>query len=191
MLATLNKRQAEIIQATIDLVAENGLTGTTISQIAKRAHASPGIIYHYFETKDDIIHLVYETITAEYVAVMMAGFPAEAPWQARLKHIWLKTYTYFVENPHKATFHEQYKHSAYYTEGTERGADALYQPLVDSFIQETIQGNIRNLPFPALYTLSIGVALNIAKHQIAGVLEPDEAMLASLAEASCRALAIV
>lgn len=191
MLTTLSKRQTEIIQATIELVAENGLTGTTISQIAKRAKASPGIIYHYFETKDDIIHSVYETITAEYVAVLMDDFPAAAPWEERLKHIWLKTYTYFVENPHKATFHEQYKHSAYYAQGAELGTDALYQPLVDSFVQETEKGNIRQLPFPALYTLSVGVALNIAKHQIAGVLEPNDAMLESLAEASCRALAIV
>jgi TetR/AcrR family fatty acid metabolism transcriptional regulator len=52
----LTNRRTIILQATLDLVAEYGLLNTTISLIARQAKSSPGIIYHYFESKNDIIH---------------------------------------------------------------------------------------------------------------------------------------
>ena len=47
-----DKRTA-ILQATLRLISENGFHGTAMSKVAKEAGVSAGIIYHYFDSKDD------------------------------------------------------------------------------------------------------------------------------------------
>ncbi|WP_404399331.1 transcriptional regulator BetI [Idiomarina seosinensis] len=48
-------RRQQLIDATIDVVAEVGLKSTTISAIAKKAGLSSGIISHYFGGKQALI----------------------------------------------------------------------------------------------------------------------------------------
>ncbi|MFT6328809.1 MAG: TetR/AcrR family bet gene transcriptional repressor [Bermanella sp.] len=48
-------RRQQLIDATIDVVAEVGLKGATINLIAKRAGMSSGIISHYFGSKQALI----------------------------------------------------------------------------------------------------------------------------------------
>ncbi len=44
-----------IMGAALELFAENGFHGTSISQIAKKAGISKGLTYNYFESKKDIL----------------------------------------------------------------------------------------------------------------------------------------
>lgn len=48
------KRQL-IMDVALELFAENGFHATSISQIAKKAKISKGLIYNYFESKNDIL----------------------------------------------------------------------------------------------------------------------------------------
>lgn len=48
-------RRQQLIEATIDSVAEVGLRATTINSISKKAGLSSGIISHYFGTKQGLI----------------------------------------------------------------------------------------------------------------------------------------
>lgn len=44
-----------IMQAALELFGHNGYQGTSISQIAKEAGVSKGLIYNYFESKEDLL----------------------------------------------------------------------------------------------------------------------------------------
>lgn len=44
-----------ILNIALELFAENGFNATSISQIAKKAKISKGLIYNYFESKNDIL----------------------------------------------------------------------------------------------------------------------------------------
>ena len=59
----MDKRTA-ILQATFDLVAERGFHQTPMSLVAKRSGVSAGIIYHYFDNKEDLIRQLYWHIKA-------------------------------------------------------------------------------------------------------------------------------
>jgi len=48
-------RRQQLIDATIESVAELGLQGTTINSISKKAGLSSGIISHYFGGKQGLI----------------------------------------------------------------------------------------------------------------------------------------
>ena len=48
-------RRQQLIDATIESVAQRGLQGTTINTISKNAGLSSGIISHYFGGKQGLI----------------------------------------------------------------------------------------------------------------------------------------
>lgn len=52
----IRKQKKELIlESALELFAENGFHGTSISQIAKKAGISKGLIYNYFESKNEIL----------------------------------------------------------------------------------------------------------------------------------------
>lgn len=187
-MTTVTDRPAIIRQATLDLIAEHGLLNTTIALIARQAKSSPGIIYHYFESKNDIIHSLYQVILQQYTEALMADDPLSQDWCERLKRIWLSTFHYFVAHPKHASFLEQYKNSAYvqYTQSIE--SDENLSPLIQAIRADIEKGLIKNMPFDVIYTLTVDVAKSLAKLQIAGIIQLDEVMLDDIAAASCRAL---
>lgn len=52
-------RRASLIAATQSLVAEGGPQAATVRAIAARAGVTPGLIRHYFRTKDDLTRAAY------------------------------------------------------------------------------------------------------------------------------------
>ncbi|WP_282608675.1 TetR family transcriptional regulator C-terminal domain-containing protein [Pelagibius sp. Alg239-R121] len=52
-------RRQDLINATLDCIAENGLQGATVRQIALRAGVTAGLIRYYFPGKDELVHAAY------------------------------------------------------------------------------------------------------------------------------------
>jgi betaine-aldehyde dehydrogenase len=63
-------RRAQLIEVTIDSLAEVGFVGTTLAEIAGRAGVSPGLVAHYFGEKDGLLEAAFRTL-ARVVAVRM------------------------------------------------------------------------------------------------------------------------
>lgn len=59
------ERYDTLIDATYRCVAQNGLEGTTIRDIAEFAGITFGLIRHYFRNKEELIEATYTTITAD------------------------------------------------------------------------------------------------------------------------------
>ena len=56
------RRRQDLIEATLDCVAERGLAGATVRAIALRAGVTAGLIRHYFPGKEDLLQAAYATI---------------------------------------------------------------------------------------------------------------------------------
>ena len=63
-------RRAQLIEVTIDSLADVGYVGTTLAQIARRAGVSPGLVAHYFGDKDRLFESAFRSL-ARVVAVRM------------------------------------------------------------------------------------------------------------------------
>jgi len=50
-----NKSRELILAASLELFAQQGFHGTTISQIAGKAKISKGLLYNYFDSKEDLL----------------------------------------------------------------------------------------------------------------------------------------
>ncbi len=73
-------RRAQLIEVTIDSLADVGYVGTTLAQIARRAGVSPGLVAHYFGDKDGLLEAAFRTLargiaTRVRAALALAGTP--------------------------------------------------------------------------------------------------------------------
>ena len=55
-------RRQQLIEVTIDSLAEVGYVGSTLAQIAQRAGVSPGLVAHYFGDKDGLLEATFRTL---------------------------------------------------------------------------------------------------------------------------------
>lgn len=55
-------RREAMIAAALDLIAEGGIAAATVRAIADRADVTPGLIRHYFKTKEDLTRAAYQSV---------------------------------------------------------------------------------------------------------------------------------
>ncbi len=55
-------RRRQLVEVTIDSLAELGFVGTTLAQIASRAEVSPGLVAHYFGDKDGLLDAAFRAL---------------------------------------------------------------------------------------------------------------------------------
>src|SRR5579872_1942093 len=55
-------RRQQLIEVTIDSLAEVGYVGSTLAQIAQRAGVYPGLVAHYFGDKDGLLEATFRTL---------------------------------------------------------------------------------------------------------------------------------
>lgn len=186
---TVTDKRSAILEATLDLVAEQGFHGTPMSQIAKHSGVSAGIIYHYFESKDDLIRALYADIKARWGEAIMAGTPHAQPYPDYLITIWLNSFHFYANHPRETAFLEQFENSPYGHDWDEAALDDNMQQLYALLARDFEAGLLRKMPMPVLYEMTIGVAIGLAKHQINGTVDLHDEELAWIARACLRAVA--
>lgn len=66
-------RQQDLMAATLDSIAELGLAGATVREVALRAGVTPGLIRRYFDNKERMVTAAYKQFIAELIAAAEAG----------------------------------------------------------------------------------------------------------------------
>ncbi len=73
---TSRRTQARIIDAVVDSVAANGISGTTLATVARGAGVSQGVLVFHFKTKDGLLAETLRRLSEEY----------RAAWEPALAH---------------------------------------------------------------------------------------------------------
>jgi AcrR family transcriptional regulator len=80
--AHLDARRRQILAAAVDCFARDGFHRTTMQDVVRRAGLSPGAIYRYFASKDDIIEAIAAERHEREVVRIAAACAAEHPGPA-------------------------------------------------------------------------------------------------------------
>jgi AcrR family transcriptional regulator len=73
---TEEQRRDALILAALEMMAEGGAQAMTVRAIAERADTTPGLIRHYFGTKDELIRCAFERFMADMTT---QSLPATKP----------------------------------------------------------------------------------------------------------------
>ncbi len=186
MTKLIDKRTA-ILNSALELIVEHGFHNTPMSLIAKHAGVSAGIIYHYFESKDELIQELYRTVKGQLTAAIVEGEPYLLEPRVAMYRIWFNVYHFYAAHPPETVFLQQFENSPYYKQW-EEFMDEKTQLLLNNIRQNMAEGKIATMPLLVLNDLTINVAMALAKQKIAGLIEPDQALLEQVAAAVWRAI---
>ncbi len=179
--------QERILEALLDLIAERGFHDSPISLLAKRAKTGPGLIYHYFPSKEELIHAVYVHVRTKKREALKQGYSKDLTPEEAYKQKWLRAYHFYRTHKREARFLEQYESSPFCGSGQEdRGADYSDDQLhfLASFRPRRKGGLIHDMPPEAIHALSFGLALKLATREA----PLKSAALKTVVDASWRAL---
>jgi betaine-aldehyde dehydrogenase len=80
-------RRRQLIEVTIDSLAELGFVGTTLAQIASRADVSPGLVAHYFGDKDGLLDAAFRALVRRLGTQVRARLQAARTPRERIQAI--------------------------------------------------------------------------------------------------------
>ncbi|MCP3968127.1 MAG: TetR/AcrR family transcriptional regulator [Lentisphaerae bacterium] len=176
MNKTSDKRSI-ILGATLRLINENGFHGTAMSKIAREAGVSAGIIYHYFESKDDLILELYNSLIKELMNALLKGFDNSKSLEDQIKKLFEDIFRYNLANPQAAMFIRQYKASPYYTHESNSQNQQYIDPIVSCVQKAKKQGIIKDLPDTVIAVLTMDVAALLAQRYSAGLVELNDELI--------------
>ena len=66
--------RAKLLDSAVVLFAEQGVAGTTVAEIARRAGVTSAMVHYYFKTKDQLLDaVVAEKLVGEFIAFIAGG----------------------------------------------------------------------------------------------------------------------
>jgi len=182
-----DKRDA-ILKATLSLVSENGFHGTPMSKIAAEAGVSAGIIYHYFENKEDLIDELYKKLKIDLAQAMMDDYLEDLPLHERFRRIWRNTIRYYMVHPQETAFMEQYANSPYMKPEAEAAAMEYFEPVLAFMEYARQQGVVKDMSDEMMAAFTLETAILLAKKHTSGRLVMDETAIELAVDASWDAI---
>jgi AcrR family transcriptional regulator len=149
----MTKRNKLMITAR-RLFAENGFYGTATARIAKEAEVSNGLLFHYFPTKDVLIHAMYHDLKDRMFKYSVEQIYKGATLKESIYTLWLAAVEWYLENPEDFLFMQQYENSPFYSEELERSHRYVQMglELIDKGLSD---GVLKKMP-PMLHYKVIG-----------------------------------
>lgn len=178
-----------ILDAALDLIAENGFHQTPISLIARNAGVGAGTIYRYFRDKDELIHALFNHVEGRLKAAILKDYDSGGQVRTRFFHLWTSILVYLINNPREFKFLEQYYNSPYGIPVrrerllAEDPAGGKLDPILELFGTGRKQHVIKNLALSVLFALGIGPIVLLMRDRNAGFVELDETTVRHVVEA--------
>src|SRR5262249_23337950 len=102
-----------ILRAALDLFVERGFHGTSVPSVAEKAKVAAGTIYHYFDSKEALVNVVFQRWKQAMAAEMLRDFPFAGSPREQFRTVWERMAVFAVEHPKEFAFIELHQHGPY------------------------------------------------------------------------------
>lgn len=156
-----DSRRAALIAATQDIIAERGLQGTNVRDIAARAGVTGGLIRHYFAGKDDLIQATYRQTMSDLTGLTRAAIASyDAPPKARLARFIRASVTVPVVDPRVLSLWASFI-STIQTDpdmaAIHREAYLDFRSIVETLVAEVFAAEDRSITLPQRESYAIAI----------------------------------
>ena len=190
--ASTKDLRTAILEAALDLFAENGFHSSPMSRIATLAGVGVGSIYRYFSDKDALIHALFDKVDTPLKKAMEDTIDTALPTNQQFIHFVSNLIRYLCSHPRDFRFFEQYYNSPY-------GIDKVHAEIVEIdgeptnlftrlFLNGQKEGSIRKLPLPVYPVMTFGPVSFFVRYSLSGRTTVDDVMIRATAEACWNAI---
>ncbi len=127
--------QRELINGAMKTVAAMGLENTTTSAICKKSGINVAYIYHFFESKEDLIAAAFAVADEEFLDVILKNFTVlhyeSIDYESRCRVLFMKCWDYLMAHPDELTFYVRYYYSASFQRYASREHMERYRGLLE------------------------------------------------------------
>ncbi|WP_020208169.1 TetR/AcrR family transcriptional regulator [Gilvimarinus chinensis] len=174
-------KRRSILHATLCLLAERGLHGFSMKQLAEKAGVAAGTIYLYFEDKDDLIRKLHEDILSEVARRLFVNYDASLPLFEQYRRMMENLWSFHRDCPEimlsKAQFDTMPPDLLFGHQGKDPQALldqrstllAVFQPMLDLFASGRELGMIKPLGDEFLCALCIDPLCDLARGHYLGI----------------------
>lgn len=167
-----DKKKAIFI-STMELVRERGFHGTPMSLVAKHAGVAAGTIYHYFESKEQLITELFDYAQQQVIEVVKRETCVDLPFKDCFFNLWSGLYAFYQNNQNLLRFFEQFVNSPYSAARPPMEKDKFYTLLFAFFEIGIQEGALKQVSPKILATLTHSSVLSMAKMTASGRLSLD------------------
>ncbi|WP_126970325.1 TetR/AcrR family transcriptional regulator [Gynurincola endophyticus] len=179
------KKQA-IMQSMLSLIYEYGIQGTPMSLVAKNAGVAAGTIYHYFESKEDLMIQTAKEIRQSIHDNFFRPEFQDLNYYDRFKNGWIALAKFFFEHPRYLWYLEQYSNSPYAQKEKDDGI--VESPFFVQFRALIEEGKkvdiIRQLDTTLISIVLYGCIISTVKCALKGLTTMDETIMTQIFEIS-------
>lgn len=179
----MSKRD-QILATTLELVAEVGFHAASVGLIIKKSGVASGTIYHHFKNKEDLIDTLYSELKKELGNAIIHNLEQELNYKDKFILIWKNLFTFYVENPRKFEFLEDYSNSPFIRKEIKIISQSYYQPAIDFFESGIQLGILRDLPINLLINMVFGNVAVLARMVILEEIELTNELLDNAIQSS-------
>jgi AcrR family transcriptional regulator len=151
-------RAALVRRALVDVVAERGLDGASMSLVAKRAGVATGTAYVHYESKEDLLVASFVEVKTQLGSASFTGVDPDAGPREVFEAVWRNCYRYLSDDPALATFLLQVEVSPLRS----AAHDALPGDDPLTAAADRLTDSLVDLPSNLLYDLSLAAAVRLA-----------------------------
>jgi TetR/AcrR family transcriptional repressor of multidrug resistance operon len=178
-------RPAAIRRALRELVAERGFHGASMAAVAKRAGVATGTAYVHYESKDHLVYATYLEIKKDLADDLVGAIDPTAAPRDRYETAWRAVHRHFRNRPECAKFLTQIEESPYFAPAFQLLQETGGDPLLAEAMRPDVAELLVQLPLELIYSLTFAIPIRMA----AAGIEIDDSSIATLIEASWRAIA--
>ncbi|HEY7744839.1 MAG TPA: TetR/AcrR family transcriptional regulator [Desulfuromonadales bacterium] len=175
-------KRAALLEAALELFAENGFHGAPTSLIAERAGVGVGTIYRYFKDKDELIRELHQELHVKAVAWVCDDYREDQPVRERFIFLMTRLLRLFLSEPKVFRFMEQYYYSPF-PQSCGYSAPGEEEVIKRLLLFARDQQIIKDAPLPVLEAIAFGPIVALAKEYGIRQLVVDEAMIRIVVEA--------
>jgi AcrR family transcriptional regulator len=124
-----DRKIQQVFDAALSLVAQKGLAGITMCEIAKEAGLATGTVYIYFENKEKLINQLFAACRESSIESYLANYDAALPFAKGFRIVWMNILQYRINNFEEVVFMDQCYHSPFLNDCTMKLTKQMVQPL--------------------------------------------------------------
>ncbi|MFS0723115.1 TetR/AcrR family transcriptional regulator [Paenibacillus sp. 1P07SE] len=177
----MGKRE-DILEATLQLINEDGLQSVTFAKIFKRANVGSSTVYHYFQDKEQLVNELFDLLRIHRTEQVMNNYDANQPIYERVKTILRNMAQYALKYPEKLTFLENHSYSPYIAEEIRNAQDPSVVEVFSIIREGQQQGIIKDMERIILIQLLYGMITSVIKGHLAGEYKLDQAQIQQVIE---------
>lgn len=173
----MDDTKTRILSATMRAVRQYGLEGARIQNISELAGVSPGAMYRYFKSKDELLVACFTHVDQQAAAIFehLQFNPLDILTDpiSVVKSLWLPYFRFWVSHPNEAVFYHRFRDSAAFPK-YDKVRDASYFDAFERMVRAFMRAfpGLRRVNQDVLWLHVLTSTVMYAKYVVEGLL-PD------------------